>query len=342
MATLWKRKNDFYYALWQEGGKQRQQSLGTKEERIAKRLFRHFKRELAAGKIKPISRGIRQTFYPFVNEFLEHIETTTSHSTYQLYETALQKAKSVFGDMPLAHITSRHIDKLVKDMIRAGLERPTVNKNYRHVKAALNKAYEWEYLKSPVRFPKPLKEEEKVRYLSKKQLVALISKMSDDEVADCCLFSAYTGLRSGEIIRLKWNDVDNPEGFLRISSKQKNKKESWIPINNNAKAILDRCKARRGLKPFRFQTRQWISKLFKKAARKAELSQFRFHDLRHTYGSHLAMSGENEASIQKLLRHKSMASTIIYTNVSPEYLRQASEKVNYGPMPLPNNKKKNG
>ena len=54
------------------------------------------------------------------------------------------------------------------------------------------------------------------------------------------------------------------------------------------------------------------------------------------------MSGEREASIQKLLRHKSMASTMVYTNVSPEYLRQASEKVNYGPMPLSNKKQKNG
>lgn len=339
MATLWKRKNGVYYVLWQEGGKQRQKSLGTKEARIAKRSLRHFERELAAGKITPISRGIRQTFHPFVDEFLDHIEATTSHSTVQLYVTALQKAKSVFGDMPLRHITTRHIDKLITDMIRAGLQRPTVNKNYRHVKAALNKAYEWEYLKNPIRFPKPLKEEEKVRFLSKKQLVALIGKIRDNEGADCCLFSAYTGLRSGEIIRLQWDDVDNPEGFLRISSKQKNKKESWVPINTHARAILDRCKARSSSKPFRFKTRQWISKLFKTAARKAELGQFRFHDLRHTYGSHLAMSGENEASIQKLLRHKSMASTMIYTNVSPEYLRQASEKVNYGPMPLPNEKK---
>jgi len=171
--------------------------------------------------------------------------------------------------------------------------------------------------------------------------VSLIGKIEDAEFADCCLFSAYTGLRSGEIIRLKWDDVDSPEGFLTISPKQKNKKESWIPINANSRTILERCKKRGGKKPFRFQTRQWISKKFKNAARKAGLPHFRFHDLRHTYGSHLAMSGENEVAIQKLMRHKSMASTLIYTKISPEYLRQASEKVNYGPMPVPKGRDKN-
>jgi hypothetical protein len=51
------------------------------------------------------------------------------------------------------------------------------------------------------------------------------------------------------------------------------------------------------------------------------------------------MRGENEAIIQKLMRDKSMASTMIYANVSPEYLKETSEKVDHGPMSLIDKKK---
>ena len=342
MVHLWKRKSTgAYYVVWQENSRQRKKSLRTRDRRTATRKLRNFKRDLIAGKVKPISAGLRRKLFQFADEFLEHVASTTSPGTYELYEEAMSKTKDCWGDIPLAHITPRHIDQLVGDMIRAGLKIPTVNKNYRHVKAALNKAYEWEYLSKPIRFPKPLKQEEKVRRLSDKQLMRVMEKIDDREFADLCMFSAYTALRSGEIIRLQWDDVDNPKGFLRISAKQKNKQESQIPINTPARGILAHCRTRGGEKPFRFKTRQTVSKRFKAAAREAGLGRFRFHDLRHTFGNKMAEKQENEATIQKLMRHKSITSTFIYTRgVSQEHLREASEKLNYGPMPMHIKKKK--
>ncbi|MBC8459654.1 MAG: site-specific integrase [Deltaproteobacteria bacterium] len=334
MPTLWKRNNGRYYVLWQEAGKGRQKSLGTTEGRIATRLFNAFRRDLLAGKVKSISTGLNKTFTSFVDEFLQHILQTKEISTYKLYSVALDKAKACWGDMPLQHITARHIDRFITDMTRVGLRTPTINKNYRHLKAALSKAYEWEYLKVPVRFPKPLREERQVRFLSAKELRALINTIEDMEFADFCLLSAYTGLRSGEILRLRWPDIDNPKDFLRISAKRKNKQELRLPINKHARAILNRCKARKGKKPFRFNTRTWISQKFKGYARQAGLGQYRFHDLRHTFASHLAMKGEDLKAIQELLGHSSIASTMVYAQVSPEYLKKVSEKLNYGPMPV--------
>jgi integrase len=95
----------------------------------------------------------------------------------------------------------------------------------------------------------------------------LIGKIDDPEFSDLCLFSCYTALRSGELIRLQWSDVDNPKGFLRISADQKNKTESRIPINLPARAILEKCKEQGGDKVFRFACRTWISHKFKAYAR---------------------------------------------------------------------------
>lgn len=340
MATLWKHPNGTYYVRWQEEGKNRRKSLQTKEKRIAKRRYNNFNRELLAGKIIPISEGIKKSFFTFCDEFLRHIEATTGAETYRLYSDALKKAKSCWGDIPLNHITERHIDSLIADMTRSGLKIPTVNKNYRHVKAALKKAQEWQYIKNPIKFPKQIKEKKQVRYLPIKDLRKIISIIDDLEFLDFCMFSGYTGLRSGEIIRLQWRDIDNPEGFIRIVPEQKNKEDSRIPINSNARAILERCKARGHKKIFRFITRTWISQKFKKYIRDAGFENYRFHDLRHTFASHLAMKGKSLQAIQELMRHKSYESTKIYAQLSPDYLKEVSESLDYGPMPIGNFTKK--
>ena len=342
MATLWQRpSNRMFYARWEEYGKSRKVSLRTRDEAKANARFRDFERRLMAGKIKPLEEGVKKLFFDFVSEFLEHVEATTSTDTYRLYDDALKKAKLTIGNIPINHINARHIDKCITDMSRERLKPPTINKNLRHIKSALNKAYAWEYRTAPIRnFPKMLQEEKELRFLTVEQIRALIGAItSDREFSDMCLFSAYTGLRSGELIRLTWCDVDHPEGFLRVTAKQKNRKESSIPINKNARVILERrshglSESDKVGKVFRFGCLTWISQKSKAACVKAGIPDTRFHDLRHTFASHLAMAGTNIKTIQELMRHKSIQSTMIYANVSPEHLREASEKLNYGPMPV--------
>ncbi len=335
---LWQRDNGIWYAVWPENGNTRQKSLKTKDETQAKRRLQLLKNDLRAGKVKPIRKGISKKLDPFIDEFLEYIEVRSSSGTFECYETALKKAKESWGNIILTDLTPRHIDRLTTDMVKAGLAIPTVNKNYRHVKAALKKFFEWYKMPEPFKWPSRLQEEEKLRYFTSKDLVKIIAKIDDLEFVDLCLLAAYEGLRNSELVRLRFEDIDNPEGYLRITSEQKNKTEARIPINKGGRAVLDRCIERGGDKVFRFEARQTISKKFKKAARAAGYPQGRFHDLRHTFGAHLALEGEREATIQKLMRHKSMASTQIYTKLAPDHLREASEKVNYGPIPLPKSK----
>ena len=341
MATLWKNPNGYFSVLWQEDGKQKRKSLKTKEIRVAKKLFHRFKRNLVLNNILPLNAAkLKTSISEFRDEYLDHIDATLATSSYGCYDTAIKKAIDCWGDIPLGHITTRHIDRYIQDMMRAGLQPPTVNKNRRHLKAMLKKAYEWDYLEVPVKFPGEIKEEKRVRFLTKNDLSLILSEIEDAEYADVVLLAVYTGLRSSEILRLTASDIDKPEGFLRISPKQKNSTESFIPINKTARGILERCRARGGKKLVRFKTRQTISKNFKKAVRAAGFETPRFHDLRHTFGSHLAMLGENEKTIQDLMRHKSMASTMVYTHVSPEHLTEASNRINYGPMPVVRPKQK--
>ena len=337
MPYLWKHPNGTFYACWRQDNKNRRKSLGTSDEPKAQRRFQNFQRDLYAGRLVEIETGARKKLNEFADELVANKDATTSEANAYLYQVALNKAKACWKDIPLQHITSRHIDVLVIDMIREGLKPPTINKNIRHIKGALSKAYEWEYINKPIKFPKPLEEEEQLRFLTVEELRALFGAIDDPEFADFCEFSAYTALRSGEIIRLTFvDDVDNPKGFLRISSKQKNRSETRIPINKHARSIIDRCRVRRQGQPtlFRFNTVSWVSQKFRGYADNAGLHHCRFHDLRHTYGSHMAIMGKNPLTIKELMRHKSIASTMIYAKLSPEHLREESEGLDYGPMPV--------
>jgi len=329
--------NGTYYACWRQDNKGRRKSLRTQDEAKAKRRFRNFKRDLLAGRLVEIESGAKKKLYEFADELIAHKEATTSDATAYLYEVALDKAKKCWKDIPLRHITGRHIDSLIVDMVKEGLQPPTINKNIRHIKASLNKAYEWDYISKPIKFPKPLEEIEKNRYFPIEDLRKLFAVITDLEFADFCELPLYSGLRASEELRLAPTDVDNPKDFLRISEEQKNKTESRIPINKHMRAIIDRCLSRRKGKStlFRFKTRHWITQKFKGYIRKAGLKDsYRFHDLRHTYGSHMAMGGKDLLTIKELMRHKSIDSTMKYAKLSPEHLKEASEDLNYGPMPV--------
>jgi integrase len=66
---------------------------------------------------------------------------------------------------------------------------------------------------------------------------------------------------------------------------------------------------------------------FDEAVKNAGLEDFRFHDLRHTFGSHLAMRGVNTRTIQQVMGHKEIKMTMRYSHLSPEYVQEAVEKL---------------
>ena len=101
-----------------------------------------------------MKRGNRR-LYDFCDEFEAHIETRTRPRTVKLYKTALAKAKASWGDIKLGQIDEGKIDAFITDMARAGLKPPTVNKNLRHLKGALKKAYNGMYLQEPIQFRRP-------------------------------------------------------------------------------------------------------------------------------------------------------------------------------------------
>lgn len=363
LAHLWENpKYGTFYAEWEEAkpvtdkGKRRtttrrkalcmpRSNRATRDPKLAKKLINQFNQQLLVGKVKSMDSGIDVSWGDFKAEYLRYVEASLADGTFKLYTQALGKASECWGDyLPVNQITGRHIDQLTGSLLLAGLSPAYAAKIYRHTKSALKKAIEWKYAK-PMSFPKAPKVPESVRYIPIPQLTDIMGQIEEPEFYDFCMLSAYLGLRSGEALRLTPEDIDAPKGFLRISAQQKNRKESRVPINSTAREILGRCLERKATASIRKTLWRWndvshIGSLFKKAVRAAGYEAYHFHDLRHTFASVMAMQGEPLKAIQELMRHKSIASTLIYAHLSPKHLIEASERFSLGPMPTPKPKAK--
>ncbi len=114
---------------------------------------------------------------------------------------------------------------------------------------------------------------------------------------------------------MKWSQVDLVHNVILLD-KTKNDDRREIPINATLKAMLTELPSRfAGGLVFGLKWTKWS---FGKACEKANLSDFRFHDLRHTFASQLVMNGVQLATIQQLLGHKSLTMTLRYAHLSAE------------------------
>ena len=161
-----------------------------------------------------------------------------------------------------------------------------------------------------------------------KNLLTAIDNSTDIEAANIMRLALYTGMRRGEMFKLKWNDIDFQRGFITIRN-PKGGVSQKIPLNEQARQILERHPrqsenifVRKDGKPFTD-----IQKRVNRIKEVAKLpADFRaLHGLRHTYASMLASSGKVDLyTLQKLLTHKSPVMTQRYSHLRDETLKNAS------------------
>ena len=139
-----------------------------------------------------------------------------------------------------------------------------------------------------------------------------------------------TGMRRGELFKLKWDDIDFYKGFIHIRI-PKGGKDQTIPLNQAARELLENHP--RSDSPFvfpgrggfqRIEMRRPIDRIRKAAGLPKEFRPL--HGLRHTFASMLASSGDVDLyTLQKLLTHKTPAMTQRYAHLRDEALRRASD-----------------
>ena len=158
-----------------------------------------------------------------------------------------------------------------------------------------------------------------------------------DHLQPMVLLSLNTGLRKGELGALNWLDVDLDGRTIVVrGDDSKSGQTRVVPLNDEARAVLTHWRAQRrrqeelvfpGLRPGSPMdvARSWTS-----LRKQASLVDFRWHDLRHSFASKLAMRGVDLNTIRELLGHASLAMTLRYAHLAPEHKMEAVSKLDGG------------
>lgn len=161
------------------------------------------------------------------------------------------------------------------------------------------------------------------RFPTEPEVLAIIEKTSRDcKVAFQIM--AYSGLRKGDCVSLKWSAIDFKSRFIRYRQ-QKTGKLVRIPLNENLLDAFNAVPRGVGDVPVVRCTAKALGCQWSKARKKVNLEWVRIHDLRHFYGSYLASNGIRREVIAEILGHKDLKSTARYAKFDDQALLDAGE-----------------
>ena len=193
----------------------------------------------------------------------------------------------------------------------------------------LTKGVQWGILdKNPASGVKLHKENNRrLRYLTSEECKALLDACLSPTMSQIVIVALNTGMRRGEILNLKWENVNLRERLIEITE-QKNGQYSTIPLNSTTVDTLRAIPHRLDsdyVFPGKVQGKPYydLFRHFERAVKAAKLERVNFHTLRHTAASHLVMAGVDLATVQEIMRHKTITMTLRYAHLSPAHKRSA-------------------
>jgi integrase len=142
-----------------------------------------------------------------------------------------------------------------------------------------------------------------------------------------------TGMRRGEVVKLRWGSVDFNRRLLTVEGRNaKNRQTRHVPLNDEAVSVLRnwREQSRTGARIFDVVT--GFRATWEKVLRRARISNFRWHDLRHHFASRLVQHGVPLNTVRDLLGHSTVGMSLRYAHLAPDQRREAVAKLNEKPV----------
>ncbi len=244
---------------------------------------------------------------------------------------AMKVLDRYFGRLTLEEIDGHRLEKY--KTWRLGnypVTKTTVNRDLALVRRMLSLAVEWGYL-DETRMPKfrfyPEKDNLKERILTQEEEQRLLA-VCPPRLKSMIIVALNSGMRLGEILGLRWSQVDLASGRIRVE-RTKSGRIRYVDMNEVLIAEFRRLREGRGRsecvftspitgQPFVDAGSAWAT-----ACRRAEIKGLRFHDLRHTFATRLIEHGVNLITVKELLGHSSVEITQRYTHPA-EALKKAA------------------
>jgi site-specific recombinase XerD len=350
-AGIWRRADaDGYLAEVsyndQQTGRRIREQKTTNRLDLAREWRQTRKADALRGEIRGKGDRLKPVrFEKFADEYLEQwSKVKKKPSTYKRDQTSLRRLMKNFGKKHLIEITRRDIEQYLAERKTDSVTPATSNRELCCLKNMLRKAVDWEYLKAnPAMGVKQQKEHPpEFTFLTDAEIVAFLDS-SAPHLRVLFTLAVNTGLRRGELFNLEWRDVDfnAGEGGMLTLRDTKNHDTRHVPMNRIVRESLHSHPKRivdGKLCPLVFSRKDGgphtcVRRGFLGAIERAGIDRHvRFHDLRHTFASHLAMRSVDLRTIAQLMGHRDIKMTMRYAHLAPAHLQQAVSMLE---MPLP-------
>ena len=332
------KKGKHWYIDYYVHGQRKRKKIGPSKQ-VAELALKDVQVKIAKGEYLGIYEEKKILFKDFAEEYLEYSKANKATSSYDRDVTSVNvHLVPYFKGRYLFNITTKMIEDYKTKRVKK-VKPATVNKEIDAIKTMFRKATEWGYAKSnPAAKVKKFKEPVKTPgYLTEEQAAKLLETCPKHLYA---LFATAlnTGMRRGELFNLQWKDVSLSKRTITVQNKEdwhtKNYEPRVIPVNSFLYETL-RKHPRHIRSPYVFCKPDGTKYLtvrnsFERALEKAGIPHIPFHALRHTFASHLVMRGVDLSTVQKLLGHKDIKTTMRYAHLAPDHLKSAVERLGLG------------
>ncbi len=265
--------------------------------------------------------------------------TATDKRSAETDRKRTRHLREAFGGCVLNTLQPADIRDYISRRKSRGVSNATVNREIALFSAAINYANrEWDWELPNVAKGRKLKEREgRVRWISRAEAESLVRAAEQEpkapHLADFIRLALNTGCRAGELLGLEWRRVDLQAGLIHLEPDHtKVGKRRSIPMNQTSRrAIMNRLRFRARhcpASPWVFSREDGsricsVRRSFATACRRAEIEDFRIHDMRHTCAAWLVSDGVPLMEVRDLLGHSTVIMTERYAHLAPENVRAA-------------------
>ncbi|MFI3242597.1 MAG: site-specific integrase [Alphaproteobacteria bacterium] len=270
------------------------------------------------------------TLLDLYNDFMEDRERFLSKTTIKGYNGIWKNKISVLAKRRISEVTGDDLKRLHHKWSQND-GNYIANYCIKIIKAMFNFAIKEDKYngRNPAISVKMNKTESRVRYMEHNEIEMFFKTLTeyDNEISrDAILMLIFTGARKRNVLEMNWNDIDLSAKVWKIPQ-TKTAKNQTLALVEPAIEVLQR----------RFATRvnEWvfysansksghledIKRAWQSVLKKANITNLRIHDLRHTLATYMIANGADAFMVKRALTHKSLQSTEVYVNLGIEHLR---------------------
>ncbi|EUJ09400.1 site-specific recombinase XerD [Methylophilaceae bacterium 11] len=324
--SLYKRKNSSYWWLKITiGGRTIQRSTGTEDKTKAQEYHDTLKAQLW----QQDRLGVKPT-HSWREGVVRWLIETSDKATHLEDKRKLAWMHQYLGDLTLNDINQDVIDKIRSAKLKEA-SKATTNRYLALIRSILIRARdEWEWIDKAPKIRLFKESNSRERSLTSDQLQALMQELPAHQ-RETVMFALATGLRQRNVLELEWSQVNLELRHAWIHAGQsKNRRPIAVPLNDTAMQVLQRQLGKHETRVFTYlgkPLKAANTKAWSNALKRAGITDFRWHDLRHTWATWQRQAGTPTHELQRLGGWRTGAMVERYAHLAPDHLATAAKRL---------------